>query len=412
MSFAGCSEAYDDKWILDKFEEMEKEHSDMQAQIDAQQTLLNALANNLSIIAITPTTEGYLVTFSDGSTLTVKHGDKGDKGDTGAQGEKGEDGDSFFAEVVVGEDCVTFTLADGTMVVIPLSGGESGDGDNADGALNKIYYTTTDGKKLFPYNSGGAAFGAILISNTYENGQGVLVFDDTITSIGSSAFSGCSSLASVTIPDSVTLIGSSAFSKCSSLTSITIPDSVTSIGSSAFEGCSSLSSITIPDSVTSIGSSAFCGCSSLTSITIPEGVTEIRAEAFSKCSSLASINIPNGVTLIGGSAFSKCSSLTSITIPEGVTEIGSEAFYKCSGLTSITIPDSVTSIGYYAFYGCSSLAEVYCKPTTPPAGGDNMFYNNASGRKIYVPTDSVEAYKTAEGWSEYADAIVGYDFNE
>ncbi len=78
-------------------------------------------------------------------------------------------------------------------------------------------------------------------------------------------------------------------------------------------------------------------------------------------------------------------------------------------VTSLVFGDSVTSIGYCAFYYCSSLTSVYCKPTTPPSGASRMFYNNASGRKIYVPTESVEAYKAAYGWSEYAADIVGYD---
>ena len=93
-----------------------------------------------------------------------------------------------------------------------------------------------------------------------------------------------------------------------------------------------------------------------------------------------------------------------------VTTIGCYAFSNCHSLRSVTIPDSVTTIGEEAFGGCISLTSVYCKAVTPPAGGYDMFYNNAPDRKIYVPIESVEVYKSALGWSDYADAIVGYDF--
>ena len=233
---------------------------------------------------------------------------------------------------------------------------------------------------------------------------------DSVTSIGESAFRNCSSLTSITIPDSVTSIGYGVFYGCSNLTSITIPDSVTSIGYGVFYGCSNLTSITIPDSVTTIGKGAFSGCKSLTSITIPDSVTSIGDSAFSGCSSLTSITIPESVTTIESSAFSGCSSLTSITIPDSVTSIEYAAFRDCSSLKSITIPDSVTTIREWAFYNCSSLISVYCKSITTPVGGVYMFDGNASGRKIYVPTESVNAYKSAEYWSDYKNYIVGYDF--
>ena len=139
-------------------------------------------------------------------------------------------------------------------------------------------------------------------------------------------------------------------------------------------------------------------------------ITRIGDYAFSWCESLTSITIPDSVTSIGDSAFYNCDSLVSVTIPDSVTTIEEYAFYWCESLTSITIPDSVTSIGYSAFYDCQDLESVYCKATIPPGGANNMFSNNASGRTIYVPKESVDAYKSAKWWSEYADDIVGYDF--
>ena len=95
----------------------------------------------------------------------------------------------------------------------------------------------------------------------------VIPTDGSVTSIGYSAFGGCTGLTSVTIGNSVTSIGSEAFSGCKGLTSVTIGGNVTSVGNSAFYGCTGLTSVTIPDSVTSIGWAAFAGCTGLTSIT-------------------------------------------------------------------------------------------------------------------------------------------------
>ena len=297
---------------------------------------------------------------------------------------------------------------------------------------NQIWYTSSDGKTVVPYYTDD--FGATIVSNTYTDGKGVITFNGDVTSIGDYAFQDCDSLTSVTIPDSVTKIESEAFSDCDSLTSVNIPDSVTEIGYGAFSYCDSLTGVIIGDSVTSIGYEAFTYCSSLTSVTIGDSVMLIGYEAFSNCDSLTSVTIPDSVTKIGYGAFSYCDSLTSVNIPDSVTTIGDHAFDSCDSLTSVNIPDSVTTIGYGAFYGCdnltsvtigdsvtsiggsafkdcTSLTSVYCKATTPPSFRHfYVFDYNGSGRKIYVPTESVDAYKSAEYWSEYASAIVGYDF--
>ena len=201
-----------------------------------------------------------------------------------------------------------------------------------------------------------------------------------------------------------TLVGESAFWNCSGLNSVTIGNDVTSISDNAFRDCSGLTSIIILDSVTSIGDNAFFGCRGLTSVTIPNSVTSVGYQAFHKCISLTSVTIPDSVTTISYAAFSGCSGLTSVTIGNSVRNIGSSAFSGCSGLTSVTIPDSVTFMGDYAFSGCSGLKTIRISAINPPTLGSNAF--ETSLEKITVPKSSIDAYKSADGWSTYADKIV------
>ena len=254
---------------------------------------------------------------------------------------------------------------------------------------------------------------SVTIPNSVRSiGQGVfeecssltsITIPSGVTSIEANTFHNCTGLTSIDIPSGVTKIDTYAFEKCSSLTSVTIPSSVTSINFGAFSQCHSLTSVTIPDSVTSIGNRAFYECWNLTGITIPSGVTSIGYSAFEECTELTHITIPDSVTSIGKAAFLH-TKITVITIPTGVTSINASTFNACDYLTSVTIPSGVTSIGNKAFYYCNSLTSMTIYAATPPTlGTDALKYTNNC--PIYVPSSSVNTYKSASGWSTYSSRI-------
>ena len=223
---------------------------------------------------------------------------------------------------------------------------------------SKIYYTSKDGNIVEPKADADWG-GAQIVSNTYENGQGVITFDGVVTKIGSHAFEHCSLLTDITIPDSVIEIGEYAFAGCESLTGFNIPDGVTAINNGTFNMCLALANVTIPEGVTLIGNHAFTNCyQKLTEITLPESVTSIGSQAFEMCTELTSINIPKGVTEIKDKTFYCCVKLTDITIPEGVTLIGVSAFESCSSLTSIVIPEGIKSVGESAFRNCTRATSI------------------------------------------------------
>ena len=173
---------------------------------------------------------------------------------------------------------------------------------------------------------------------------------------------------------------------------------VTKIGNGAF-GFKRLKNIIIPEKVMSIGKNAF-KYTPLESINLPNEITSIGESAFAY-NHLTSVTIPSKVTNISNSVFFH-NRLTQITIYENVTSIGEKAF-SSNLLTSIEIPSSVQKIEKEAFFDNDNLYSVTIRATTPPA--INTPFPKSNNLKIYVPENSVETYKTAEGWKDYADKI-------
>ena len=233
-----------------------------------------------------------------------------------------------------------------------------------------------------------------------------LIIPYSVTSISDYAFHGCSGLSSIQIPNSVTSIGSYAFSECSGLTSVDLPDLITKISYYSFSGCSQLTSIDIPGSVTTIERCAFWNCTELTNIDIPNSVTIIEWDSFRGCRSLTSVTIPNSVTAIWGEAFADCIGLTSVIIGNSVTSIGYSAFQNCTKLSNVIIGNSVTTIGNQAFNLCEVLIDVTCLAETPPDISDeNCFYPAYTFATLHVPEQSVEVYKSTPYWVRFSNIV-------
>lgn len=355
---------------------------------------------------------------------------------------------------------------------------------------NEIWYTSTDGN-VIELDSRATSFGTdvSLVSNTYENGRGVMTFSGPVTEISKWSFYASTRLQSILLPESVVSIGDYSFMR-TAIETIHIPQNVTSIAEGCFSDCKNLASftgkyassdgkslivdgtmvafapadkpaeLTIDSSVKDIGYEVFSFCSFLTQIHFPDGLEQIKTHAFERCVGLTHVEFPSSLKNIKRLAFEDCENLTSLAFPESDFTVERDAFSQCLKLSSLTgnyvrqdgrsmiidntlvcvaldgleeyvVPDGVTSTCALHWmkdlkklvypetitqmgqiWDCKSLQSITVKATTPPSFSfvftttdhPNEFYNT-NDCPIYVPAEAVEAYKSAKGWSTYADRI-------
>jgi len=267
-----------------------------------------------------------------------------------------------------------------------------------------------------------------------------ITFPNTITSIGRSAFSFCTSLKSVKLPESLKILEMSVFTDCSALSEITIPKLITSLGwaafygtpwyekkpngllyfenilieykgdkstlvnldikdgteiiaHGAFSGCVNLSHITLPTTLTNIDHYAFSSCPGITNISIPESVTRIGTGAFSECTGLTTIVLPNKLKTVDDFVFKACSNMNTVTFPANLECIGNNAFESCAKLSGITFPNTMKYIGSYAFSGCTILNSAIL-PNSITEIGANTFSSCSSLSTLILPDKlkSIPAY--------------------
>lgn len=278
--------------------------------------------------------------------------------------------------------------------------------------------------------------------------------------IGDMSFYGCSSLKNVALPSNLEKIGKYAFAN-TGLEKIVIPDKVNSLGEYVFSDCHNLTEISFGKSLTEIPYAGFVNCTALTKLNLPKQIKTIGYMAFSGCEALEDVTIEGGISNMWDNSFAYCNKiknlgvyidydsntqnhvnlyslfdlsileklrildgskcigtlndalgtvsylggacpkLSSIVFPESLEIIGNNAFSGCSNVRSLYLPKNVRKIGSGAFAYCSGVQKITCLASTPPVVENNGLLNISRTIPLYVPSESINAYKVAPVWEEF-----------
>lgn len=300
-------------------------------------------------------------------------------------------------------------------------------------------------------------------SSTFENCTALesVVIPEGITSLGDYTFSDCSSLKAVDLPSTITSLGSYCFSNCWAIDSIicraTTPPTA---NGSSLSGVNYMIPIYIPyettaDYQSANGWSGFtdfremaapcdplasgtCGVNenitweiscdsvftftgtgamktgddekwnnqrmSIKKVVVGDGITNLVSYAFREAENIREVIIGEDVTKIGNSAFWGCSGIRTLVLPNTLDTIEDQGFRSCAYLQNIDLPASMKYLGAWAFAYCYiEIDSIICRATTPPACGDEPFYNIDTTTPLYVPAKSLAAYRAADVWKNFTE---------
>ena len=396
LAFTSCKFDDSDIWnAINEHTESIKEHEQrilaleelckqMNTNIEALQALVNALEKRDYITNISPIREdgvviGYTISFAYGDTITIYHGE---------DGKDGKDGYTPQIGVMKDTDGIYYWTLDGEWLL--------------DGKGNKIQANGVNGTNGTNGSNGTNGTNGVTPQLKIENDYWYVSYDNGVTweklgkATGNDGLNGANGEDGDSIFKSVTQDDEYVYFNLADGTMITLPKHDKE--NIQFEDLQVKAICCKNWDTNNDGELSYAEAAAVTIVDFDKNKDIIAFTEFKYFT---------GVTDF---CFYACFNLWKIELPKHITRIPYMAFEECSSLMCITIPDSVTSIGERAFYNCTSLTSVYCKPITPPTGGSTMFRYITSDCKIYVPKASVEAYKAATYWSDYADNIVGYNF--
>lgn len=244
---------------------------------------------------------------------------------------------------------------------------------------------------------GGASFAFSNITKILSLGEVTKIDAQTVTGdwingMKPGVFTGCNSLTSVILPSVLKIIGINSFANCSSLVDMVLPDGLEELNSCSLKGCKQLRVGHLPESITTIGNDVF----------------------FENTNMLDDVVLPNLTGSLGGAAFAK-TNIKRVLNLGNITEIkhsttyyptdyGAGPFADCKELEYIEVPATVTNIGHGFVVNCTALKAIVLRNPTPATLGLSPFANT-NNCPIYVPDASVDAYKSASGWTTYSDRI-------